>query len=178
MARACALIRADFPNAAFVVASLNEEQETLATEILKRQDLPARVVRDRTFEVMAESDLCLVKAGTATMELTHFGTPMVILYRVNVPGYLLDRLLRRTRYIGMPNILLGREAMPERLLWRDRPREVARLALDILRRPERQQELRRALAGLRQTIDWPGASGRAADAVLRFADEFRRRTTR
>jgi lipid-A-disaccharide synthase len=177
MARAAALIRAEFPKAAFVVACPGEEQETLATEVLQRYDFPARVVAGRTFEVMAESDLCLIKAGTGTMELTHFGTPMVILYRVNVPGKLLDLLMRRTKHIGMPNILLGREAVPERLLWRDQPKEVAGLALDILRRPERRDEMRRTLAELRATIDWPGASERAADAVLRFADESQGRTT-
>ena len=177
MARAAALLRAEFPKAAFVVACPGEEQEKLAREVLARYDFPARVVAGRTFEVMAESDLCLIKAGTGTMEMTHFGTPMVILYRVNVPGKLLDLLMRRTKFIGMPNILLGREAVPERLLWRDRPEEVAALALDILRRPERRDELRRTLAELRATIDWPGASDRAADAVLRFADEFQGRTT-
>ena len=172
MAKACAIVRRELPRAAFVVACPNEEMERLATEILARHDLDARVVRGRTFEVMAEADLCLVKAGTATMEAKHFGTPMVILYRVNLGGWVLDRLLRRTRFIGMPNKLLEREAVPERLMRRDEPETVAALALDILKRPERAAEIRAALGELRQSIDWPGASERAADAVLRFADEF------
>ncbi len=176
MAHAGALIRREFPAAAFVVASADEEQETLASEVLRKHAFPAQVVRGRTFEVMAESDLCLVKAGTGTMETLHFGTPMVILYRVNAGGWLLDKLLRRTRFIGMPNILLGREAVPERLLCRERPEEVSALALDILKRPERRNEIRRSLEALRRQIDWPGASGRAADAILRFADENRGRS--
>lgn len=171
MAKAGAIVRREMPKAAFVVACPNEEMESLAADVLKRYDLPARIVRGRTYEVMAEADLCMVKAGTATMELVHFGTPMMILYRVNVPGILLDKMLRRTEFIGMPNILLGREAVPERLMWRDQPERVAALALDIARRPERRAEIRAALASLRKDIDWPGASGRAADAVLRFADE-------
>lgn len=178
MAKACAIVRGEFPKAAFVVACPNEEIARLAAEVLERHELPARVVAGRTFEVMAESDLCLVKAGTGTLEAAHFGAAMVILYRVNAAGMMLSLLLRRSKYIGMPNILLGREAAPERLMWRDDPEGTAAIALDILRRPERRAEIRSALAELRRKIDRPGATERAADAVLRFADEHQRMNRR
>ncbi len=173
MAAAAKIIRAELPKAAFVVAAPSEELAPLSREIVSRHDLAAQVVTGRTFEVMAESDLCLVKSGTGTMELVHFGTPMVIAYRVNAPGYVLSGMFRRTKHFGMPNILLGREAVPEKLFWRDDPKALAALALGVLKDPARRDAMRRTLAELRKTVDWPGASGRAAEAVLRFADEKR-----
>jgi lipid-A-disaccharide synthase len=175
MARAAGLIARDVPKALFAVSCIEERHAELARDILKGFDVPVRVFTRRTLEVMKEADVCMVASGTATLELTHFNTPMVVMYRVNPLNYLIARLFMCTRYIGMVNILSGREVVPDRLLWRDDPKGLAREVLDLLTNAKRRKEVGEALQELRTKLDHPGASRQAARSILKVAEELRGR---
>lgn len=175
MARAAQRIARELPRVLFAVPCAGERHEKVAGEILSEYDIPVHIFRDCTFEIMKESDFCLVASGTATLELTHFNTPMVVMYRVNWASYLLGRSFMHTRFIGMVNILSGREVVPDRLLWRDDAGGLARAALDIINNEDRRREVMTALKELRTKLDHPGASRQAAESILRSARELRGR---
>ena len=122
---------------------------------------------------MKEADFCMVASGTATLELAHYNTPMTILYRVNPVARVIAGLFMHTRYIGLVNILCGREVVPERLMWRNEWRGVAADAIDILTNPERGSAIRQALRDLRARLDHPGASRQAAESIIRTAETLR-----
>jgi lipid-A-disaccharide synthase len=94
---------------------------------------------------------------------------------VNPLNYLIARLFMCTRYIGMVNILSGREVVPDRLLWRDDPKGLAREVLDLLTNAKRRKEVGEALQELRTKLDHPGASRQAARSILKVAEELRGR---
>ena len=54
-------------------------------------------------------------SGTVSLELAMAGVPHIIAYRVNPLSALAFRLLRRTRYVNLVNVLLDRVAVPELL---------------------------------------------------------------
>ena len=175
MAKAAALIARELPDALFVTSCADARHERILRRILRKHHVAVRVFRSRTFEVMKEADFCLVASGTATLELAHFGTPMMIMYRVSLPAYLIAQRLMKTEFIGMVNILSGREVVPDRLLWRDQPKRIAADALDILGNPERYAEIETSLRTLREQLDHPGASRQAALSIIRTAEELRGR---
>jgi lipid-A-disaccharide synthase len=175
MARAAGVIAREVPSVLFAVSCIEERHAELARDILKEFDVPVRVFTRRTLEVMKEADVCMVASGTATLELTHFNTPMVVMYRVNPLSYLIVRLFMHTRYIGMVNILSGREVVPDRLLWRDDPKGLAREVLELLTDAKRRKEVTDALRELRTKLDHPGASTQAARSILKVAEELRGR---
>jgi lipid-A-disaccharide synthase len=55
----------------------------------------------------------LVASGSATLELALAGVPMVVAYRVSLVEELVARLMLRTDKIALPNLILGRHAVPE-----------------------------------------------------------------
>ncbi len=59
------------------------------------------------------ADLALVKSGTSSFEMAVAGIPEVICYRTSALNYLLARIFVQVDNIGMPNIILGRPAVPE-----------------------------------------------------------------
>ncbi|MHC4777601.1 MAG: lipid-A-disaccharide synthase [Planctomycetota bacterium] len=132
---------------------------------------------DGVTELMRSSRLALVCAGSATVELAYVGTPMVVLYKVALPSYLLYLLLNRSPHIAMVNLLAGKGAVPEFLQWRHQPERLVRAARPLLENREVREAQSSALARIRSSLGGPGASTRAAKLVLDLARKQRSRVT-
>lgn len=129
--------------------------------------LEARVVEGgERFAAIAGAHLALCASGTATLEVGLLGTPMVVVYRVSPATYLVGRLLARPLpYVSLVNLVLGRRVVPELLQRAVSPGQIAAEAAALLADGERIAAMRAALAGLRERLGAPGASGRAAQEV-------------
>lgn len=66
-----------------------------------------------TYDVMKYSDLLWICSGTATLEAAILQTPMILLYKVGKITEFLGRILIKTSFIGLPNIIAGKEIIPE-----------------------------------------------------------------
>lgn len=124
------------------------------------------LVRESDYLRRAALDLVLCSSGTATLENALLGLPMVVVYKMSWPTYAIARSIIRVPHIAMANLLAGRRLVPE-LIQRDAtgPR-IAAAALELLEDPKRLDELRRSLIALREPLGGPGASDRAAEAIL------------
>ena len=136
-----------------------------------RDDLPVALIRDATYDVMKNSDLVLVTSGTATLETAYYGTPMIVVYKTSIMTYLIVRLLIRIRKIGLVNIVAGEQVVPELLQGRATAPLLAREAASLLGDPARLKEISRRLGTVKERLGTPGASGRAAAAVLAVASQ-------
>jgi lipid-A-disaccharide synthase len=94
-------------------------------------------------DAFAACDVALAASGTVSLELALARVPHVIAYKVNPLSALAFRMLTKTRYVNLVNVLVGHEAVPERLqgkcradilvddlaiLMRDEPRRAAQAA--------------------------------------------------
>ncbi len=125
------------------------------------------VVSENRFDAIARSHLALCAAGTATVEVALIGTPMIIVYKISRWTYLLARLLARSPYAGMVNLLLEREVVPELIQHQAEPEIICRRAVHLLTDLESIRAMRAAFGELRECLGEPGASRRAALEVER-----------
>ena len=170
---ACARIAPQVAGARFVLALAPTIPSTAVASVIRaaqEDGVALRVVSDATYQVMAAADLLLVASGTATLEAACYGTPMVVLYRLSRLSYAIARLLvRGVSHISLPNILIGRGAVPELIQDDATPEAVARAALVLLEDDRARAVQRAALLEARAQLGEPGAGLRAARAVLREA---------
>ena len=155
------------PTAQFILAQASSIQDQILEGLIKHSPVPIRVFRNQASEVMAASDLLVVKSGTSTLQAAVVGTPMILFYRApSWITYRLARLLIRVPWIGLANLVAGRgivtelihdEASPERLL-----AEAERLLQDQRAYDQMKADLR----AVRASLGEPGASRRAAEVVL------------
>jgi lipid-A-disaccharide synthase len=125
-----------------------------------------RVIEGDTYSVVAASELALAASGTATLETALLGCPMVVAYKMSPLTYALARMLvRGVDYIAMPNILAGREVVPELIQGRVNVRNLVRAAENLMVEPLR-TETRDALLALRARLGEPGAAARVAAIAL------------
>lgn len=115
---------------------------------------------------MEASDVIIVASGTATLEACILGVPMVIVYKVSASTWALGKLLVKIPHIGLPNILAGREIVPELLQGRATGRNVRDAAWRLLRDPGAREEMCSELAKARGRLGEPGAIRRTAGLVL------------
>ncbi len=68
---------------------------------------------ERRYDTMTHADCAVICSGTATLEAAILGLPMVITYHLHPLDNLMARFLIQTRYFALPNILAGRQIVPE-----------------------------------------------------------------
>lgn len=128
----------------------------------------AALVAGQTHAALGAATLALVASGTATVEAALLGTPMVVVYRVSPLTYVLGRPMVRVPHVAMANLIAGHEVVRE-LIQGDFTREsVAREALALLEDAACLARVREELDKVRQRLGAPGASERAAQAVLKY----------
>lgn len=167
------LILRRLPNTSFMVGLAPQIKESKLH--LNEKDVKMYISRDAR-EVMRSSDLLLTCSGTATLEAAVRGTPMVILYRVNTLTWMLFIHLLSTKHSGLCNILAGRRVVPELIQWHARPHKVAKCAIEMLR-SSKLPEIRKSLLAIKEKLGKPGASNRAAKAILEFLRKTKPQTS-
>lgn len=155
------------PTMQFVLAQASSVQDRFLADLLKGSPVPIKVFRNMASEVMAASDLLVVKSGTSTLQAAVVGTPMILFYRApSWITYRLARLLIRVPWIGLANLVAGRGIVPELIHDEATPERLAQETVRLLTDRRAYDEMKVALRSVREALGTPGASHRAAETVL------------
>jgi lipid-A-disaccharide synthase len=127
------------------------------------------LAHDRTDDVLAACDVVITASGTATVQAALHERPMVVVYRLSPLTYLLGKPFVTVDTYAMPNLVAGRRVVPELIQSDFKPGRVAAEAAAFLTDRELHARTREALRRVREKLGEPGASGRAADAILEIA---------
>jgi lipid-A-disaccharide synthase len=165
---ACARLRAEEPGLQFLIARAPGLHDQQFDDAL-RAHLPIGVHEGDTDAVLAASDLVITASGTATVQTALHGKPMVIVYRLSPLTYRLGRRFVKVDTFGMVNLIAGRPIVPELIQDDFTAARVADEALRFLRDQPYADRVRAELGRVVQALGGPGASDRAAAAVLRLA---------
>ena len=115
-------------------------------------------------------DAALVKSGTATLEAMLLRRPMVVSYRLGSASYQVASRMLRSEFVALPNILAGRQLVPEFLQHDATPERLAAGLVDEMQRAGQDPELLETFGVLHERLRCDG-SARAADAVLGLVEE-------
>lgn len=168
MVKAAAKLQARGLGARFVVACLHDRHKALAEALIARAapGLPIDVHAARTPELIRLAEVAWAVSGSVGLELMMEALPTVVLYKVNRLDLLIARPFIKAKYISLVNLLADAEVMPEYLTERDVSTELADWAGRWLARPEERKLASDRLAALRDRVAAPGATERAAEAIL------------
>ncbi len=127
-------------------------------------------------DAFAAARAALAASGTVSLELARAGVPMVIGYRFNAFTTWLVKRLVKVKWVSLVNLILNREAIPERILDNCTAEKLAaettHLLADGAARARQLDDAGAAIAALRPPGGQP--SQRAADVVLQVAAQGRR----
>ncbi len=103
------------PNLHFLLPAATPALYALLQRLHREQaaDLPLTLTQGGSREVMAAADALLLASGTATLEAMLLKRPMAVAYRVVPITAWIARRLVTIRHFALPNLLAGRELVPE-----------------------------------------------------------------
>lgn len=113
---------------------------------------------------LAAADVVLVASGTATLETALFGRPMVVAYKLGfITAFLLRTLgMVKIQHFSQPNLLAGKELVPEFFQEAASPQNLANALARWLDHPEDVANLQREFAAIHARLRCDGAERAAA----------------
>lgn len=131
---------------------------------------PFPVVRSASFPLLRAADAALCKSGTTTLEAAIALCPLVVAYRTGRAEYALARRLVKIPFIGLVNIVAGREVAREFVQDALEPMALANALEPLLDHASaRRQKLLAELAAVRDLLGDPGAAQRVAAMAMELA---------
>src|SRR5688500_6417270 len=120
--------------------------------------------------VLRAASAAMCKSGTTTLQAAVAGCPLVVAYRTSPFTYGIARRLVRIPYIGLVNVVAGREVAPEFVQDALVPVRVADALEPLLDRlGPRRAAMIADLAAVRATLGEAGAADRVAAMALTMA---------
>lgn len=118
------------------------------------------------------SDFALMASGTATLEATLLGIPLVAFYRVSPLTFAGVRVLQRVRLLdsnrfALPNLILGREVVPELLQNDGNSENLVEKTISLIDDPIRIEQMKGELENVRRMIARPHSIQRIVTAIQR-----------
>jgi len=153
---------------------LNRERQFI---LLRASCIPLKLIQDKlfsykhlslkiydgpTYDGINAMDAAMVASGTATLECALLKKPMVIIYKTSWLTYFLAKSLIKIPYIGLVNIVAGKNIAEELIQDNAKAMNITRAVESALHDPRIIDELSR----VRSSLGVGGASLRAARVVL------------
>lgn len=122
--------------------------------------------------LLAHAAAALLKSGTVTLEAALAGVPSVVAYRTSPLTWAVARRLLRVEHVSLPNLVLGRRAVPELLQERATPVALSEALVPLLDTagPERAAQLE-SLGRVREALGAEGATTRVVDMAERLLED-------
>jgi len=149
---------------AFVVLAPTIDRKQLEA-IMKKTGVELPIVPDDRGQTVASANVALSSSGTATLEAAVLGTPVVVMYKLTPATYLLAKRLVKLPHFSLVNIVAGKRVVPELLQHHVTGERIADEVRRLLE-PENYARVREELAGVKAKLGTPGASRRAAEAIM------------
>ena len=110
------------------------------------------IIDGYNYEMMKYCELLVCTSGTVTLEAAYIGTPLVICYKASYLSYLIGRKFVRIKRIGLPNIVLDSDLLPELIQGEMNPANIYKAGMQILTDSEMNTKIRKELFKLRAML--------------------------
>ena len=140
--------------------------ETLAAMARSVPGQPAEIQMGGLAEALAKADVAISKTGTITLECALFGVPTVTMYIASGVTYQIGRRIVKVKWASMPNLIANEAVFPEFIQHDATPENISHAALQLLQSKSRREKTRAQMSAVVAKLGTPGASRRAAEAIL------------
>lgn len=162
------ILKKEFPNLAPVLlVAPNLDKDDVAAK-LPALDFPLSLVKSAPFEMIGMTDVILCASGTATLMVGLMEKPMIIMYKMNALSAAIGKRVVKSKFIGLVNIIMGREIALERFQQDANPEHLASLLRPLLADENFRRSKALELREIKSKLGSRGAIERVASHVEKY----------
>lgn len=168
MLQTALLLKKEHPDWTFETGASSEKFALRLKEICDSLNVPQNLVNIRLgnyHELMDRASAAIIASGTATMEAALHELPYVLIYKMSPLTFWMAKKLVTIKFIGMVNILSGKEVIKELIQDDFTPRKTA----DEIERLMSEEYRENILKGMKASVDMLGQGGAARNAAESIA---------
>ena len=130
-----------------------------------------KVIKGSTYDLMKYAKFGIIKSGTSTLEAGYFALPMIIVYKTSFITYQIMKKLIKVNKIGMANILLDENVVPELIQQNASEEKIFNTGKKILSDENIYSSIKQKLSSIKDKLGSAGASARSAKIILELMNE-------
>ena len=153
----------EYPTTEAVIACRGEDVERVKPFA---NDL--QIVADELPSVLDWADLALNVSGTVSLHIMNSATPMIGMYKVNPLSILGSKIMLTTPYRLLPNLIAGKQIVPEFIPCGNIAGKIAELAINLLDDEDALKEMRTHLQAEAAVYEKHNPSQEAAEIIMSF----------
>jgi lipid-A-disaccharide synthase len=163
-------IHSQNPDWKFEAAAASDILAEQMSSIILDAKLPAFLIKVKTgtsYSLMQRATTGVVASGTATLEAAALGLPYCLVYKISWPTWVIGKLLVKLDFIGLVNILAGKEVVEELIQGEAEPGNISRSIKRLMEDEGYREDLQKDLLSTAAKLGECGAHNRAASEVLK-----------
>ena len=132
------LMNEKFNEYRFVFHATDQNKNLLNDEIkmLKIENIEVISNENIKSQILSNSIFAVSKSGTVSLEICNSKVPSVIIYKMNFLNFMILKLLVKTKYVNIINIINQKEIIPELIQNECNAKEIFRSVVYFLKNPE------------------------------------------
>ena len=159
------------PGATFGVSVANAQVAPIIERLGSACRVPVESYAGHHAELIQAADLVLVASGTTALEVAFHERPMIVMYQSSRFFYhTIGRWMIDSRHLSLPNILAGREIVPEFMPYYTSTDPIAERAIGLLRSEDARRTMAENLAKIVAPLRGTHAAQRTAEQLLAMID--------
>lgn len=116
MIEAARRLSIEHPSLRFQAPAASNKLAEQMHALIDKSKVPSDLIKISTGDshaLMQQAACGVIASGTATLEAAYFGLPYCLMYRIAWPTYFIGKMLVKVDYIGLVNILAGKQVVEE-----------------------------------------------------------------
>jgi len=163
-------LKSEHPTLRFQAPAASEKLATQMRALLEKAKLPEDLVlitAGDSHALMQSASCGVIASGTATLEAAYYGLPYCLMYRIAWPTYFIGKMLIKVDYIGLVNILAGKQVVEEFIQGDADPCHIQHALDKFLADSEFTKKVQTELAETASKLGDPGCHQRAAKTIAK-----------
>ncbi len=122
----------------FVFHATDQNKNLIKEKVTKSNLKNVDVVSDENIklQILSNSKFAVSKSGTVSLEICNLKVPSIIIYKMNYLNFIIVKLLVKTKYANIINIINKKEIIPELIQNECNAKEIFRSVVYFLKNPE------------------------------------------
>ncbi|MBK7499466.1 MAG: lipid-A-disaccharide synthase [Ignavibacteriales bacterium] len=154
-----------------VVACSSNLDEKVFDELTDHKNF--KVIKDHTYDLLKHAKFGIVKSGTSTLEAGLLELPMVIIYKTSWLTYTIGKSLVKIKNIGMANIVLDEQVVPELIQKEANAESIYDEAKNILSDEDMLNNIKLRLSRIKKVLGDKDAPKNAAKIIYSLINEHK-----